>query len=369
MKRVWGKTAVVAILAWTAFGAGIGAVAQTGEFTVAVRDGLVTVAADAASSNAILRDLAGKAGFDVAVTAADDRRVTLDLEDASLEAAVQRLSDNYSIVFARTEDGGYRVVKVTSGGAGAGAPEPASGMTAAQVVDEIRRKNRDVKSFKAEMVMSMGMMGSSMEMKGSLLKGEGDEFRMEMDLPFMEGARQVMVSDGEQMLIWMPHMNMLQRIDQKRMEEELGPEIAGSMQRGSMGSQMTGIDDMQPDSLRYLGTEVTDGRRAYVLEGKTKIPEGMPAMPFMPRTQKVWVSAETGFLERAVFYNETGAEMMSQRFSNVVTNPTWEGDPFRLDIPAGVQPIDMTDTTIAMMRQMTGSAGSAREGEAPSAQE
>ena len=353
MNRMRNNATILGILLLASIGLAADEPGQAATFTVGVSDGLVTIAADSASSNAILRELAGKAGFEFAVTAKDDRQVTIDLENASLETAIQRLSENYSIVFARADDGGYRVLKVTSGGAGAGAGEEAdAGMTAAQVVEEIRRKNKDVKSFKGNMTMTMGMMGTSMEMKGSMMKGEGKQFRMDMDLPFMEGAKQIVVSDGEETLIWMPHMNMLQRIDNKRMEEELGPEIA-NMRSGSMGSQVSGLDEMRADSLRYVGMEELDGRQAYVLEGETKIPEGVSAMPFMPRSQKIWINTETGFPERAVYYNDQGTEMMSQRFTDVVTDPVFEGDPFHLDVPEGVQPIDITDNVIAMMGQMT----------------
>jgi hypothetical protein len=119
MHRMLGRMAALGLLLQTVTGQAADAPGHGDGFAVAVEDGRVTIAAEEASSNAILKELGRKAGFDVAVAAADDRQVNLDLRQESFEAAIQRLSGNYSILFARTKGRGYRVVKVISGGAGA----------------------------------------------------------------------------------------------------------------------------------------------------------------------------------------------------------------------------------------------------------
>ena len=107
MHRRPGRTGVLGILLWTIAASAAEAPGHGFGFTVSVEAGRVTIAANEANSNAILQDLARKAGFDVAVRPADDRKVSLDLQDVSLETAIQQLSANYAILFARAPARAY----------------------------------------------------------------------------------------------------------------------------------------------------------------------------------------------------------------------------------------------------------------------
>lgn len=231
---------------------------------------------------------------------------------------------------------------------GAGAQGLGAGLTAAEVIEEIRRRNRAVKSYRAVLVESWPDGGEGPRV--SLLKGEGGRFRLEMDLPDPEGGKYIMLSDGEQILVWMPHFESVWRSDLRRVEEEMGPDVVRSLDRDWRLPWMLGIDDMPADSLRYLGMEEIDGRRAYVLEVKTRMPDGMEAAR-MPSSRKVWIDVRTGLPERIVFHDGQGTETRTQRFTNVVANPTWEGDPFHLDVSPGVPTRDETDEHIEMIRQ------------------
>jgi outer membrane lipoprotein-sorting protein len=214
------------------------------------------------------------------------------------------------------------------------------------VIEEIRGKNRGVKAYRADVFESAP--GGAAGRRVSLLKDKGTGFRLEMDLP--EGGKYVMLSDGEQMLVWMPPFDAVWRSDLRRVGEELGPEAVRELDRDWRPPWAFGADNTPDDSLRYLGMEEIDGRRAYVLEGRAPLPQRTSASG-TSSTQRVWINANTGFPERAVFCDERGAETRSQRFTNVVTNPTWHNNTFRLDVPAGVPTVDATDNHIEMIRQ------------------
>ncbi len=357
LKRIAVWAAIVVCAGSTAVGQ-----IEPGEWRIEYADGKVTIHAVQAGSNAILRDLAEKAGFEAAVTPADDRVLTLDLADATVEEALQALSENYSVVFGRNPEGGYRVLKVTSGGVGAMPPEgsePAGVLTARDVVREIRKKVEGVKRFQADTRMTMTMMGQEMVIEGRLL-ADGGKFRMEMSMPMMGGAKQITVNDGERIQTYIPQMNMVQVIDQKKLKEVLGPDAAGMGGTAGASPMASGLDGMKEDSLRYLGTETVDGVTAHVLEGDLKSPPGMKAMPMAPKSQTVWIDATSGMMRKAEFRNADGAPMMTQEFVRVQTDPDWEGgDPFTLNLPEDVQRVDMTQMVLSMMQSQMSNEGDA----------
>jgi outer membrane lipoprotein-sorting protein len=243
-----------------------------------------------------------------------------------------------------------------------GAAGWAAQATLEEAVAQIGEKAATVKSYEADMTMSISMMGQAMTTKGHMIYRTPDctHVEMEMDMGVMK-MKQLMVSDGKWMWMHQPAMNMITKIDMTKLNAQAKGSLGGAASGGT--SDLTkALDMFDKETLKLLRTEDLDGVRTFVFEGA--MPKaaqgGQPMqMPFMPEKVQVWIAATDGVMRKTVMLDKDGKEAMSQTYTNVVLNKEYPDSQFQFTPPPGAQVMDMTEGALNMVKSATGGAPAA----------
>jgi len=230
-----------------------------------------------------------------------------------------------------------------------------------EVVAEIGKKAAAVRSYQADMAVSISMMGQAMTSKGLMIMRKPDRsyVEMETDMGVMK-MKQIMVSDGKWMWIQQPAMNMISKIDMARVTAAAGggAGAAAGLSGGAGASDLTNpLQMLDKESMKLLRVEDVGGVEVYVFEGAMpKAAQATPQaqMPFMPAKVQVWVAATDGLTRKLVMLDKEGKEAMSQTFSNIVLNKDYPDSQFTFTPPPGAQVMDMTEGTLNMLKSAAG---------------
>jgi outer membrane lipoprotein-sorting protein len=245
---------------------------------------------------------------------------------------------------------------------------------AAEVMNLIREKASQLKTVKANQTMSMAMMGQEITMTGEIMFAMPDKFRMEMQMPEVPAGKTVVVSNGTTTWTMMPQMNMVQKIDMKKVKEAMGEEF--EMPGSGMGPGQSTPNFSNPfaefkeGSVDYMKSEQVAGTECAVFEAKPEVPENVRGQmeQFMPKSVKIWIGKEDGMLRKQVFMNSQGEQMMEMTFDDITINPEIAEGTFEFTPSADAQVIDMTEMVINMSKSMMGGGekgGVQPEGSAP----
>lgn len=222
--------------------------------------------------------------------------------------------------------------------------------------------------------MGMGgdliVRGDAMRMTMSMSMGEGDQ-AMKMDMDMVMGEDKVM-----HMVMQMPGMTQAMKMDMSVMEE-LADTMgipASALNSGNMGGGMMTNPTKILESMGEMydltlgGKETLDGVEVYVVEASIKAEtlENLKKNPMLQGQtemfdmgQKVYLGAEDGVMRKTV----TG-DFMSMTLSNIDFDATIEDSDFVVELPEGVQEIDMTEMMKGMFANMAvGGADADAEGE------
>lgn len=213
-------------------------------------------------------------------------------------------------------------------------------------LEKIQQAGEKINSFEADMKMSTMMMNQPMDMSGHVVVLKPDRMRMTMTMP-PQGEME-MVSDGTTTWTYMPMMNLVQKIDNAAMKDMPGMGASGQ----PMKDPSKVLDQMNPDSLRYLGEESVDGQPCFVFEGQVPEQARKMGQQFVPQTMKVWLAGADGLSRKIESHAADGATMMTMTFSNVKTNIDLLEDHFTFTPPPGAQVMDMSQAIQSMMKQM-----------------
>jgi outer membrane lipoprotein-sorting protein len=217
-----------------------------------------------------------------------------------------------------------------------------------QLMADLKAKAAAVKSYRADMTTTMQMMGRNVSMRGSILFKKPKKTRTEtaIDMGAMK-MDQIQLSDGKTTWIYQPEMKLAMKIDMEK--------VVAATKKESAGEKTTDISCpfqcLQPENITHVRNEEIDGGKACVFQG---LPEksDMQKIPFAPAKIELWIGADDGLLRRMVFFNEEGKEMMSQSYTNIQRDVEVPDDQFEFTPPEGTQVVDMTEGTIAMLKQM-----------------
>ena len=225
----------------------------------------------------------------------------------------------------------------------------------AQVPDQrmaaLEKKAQDVKSYSADMSMTIDVMGNKMVTTGSFIYKNPEKTKMEteMDMGGMK-MKQIIVSDGKTAWTYQPAMNMVTKIDMEKVKAESQgemPEKIGS----DISKAFNGLTD---GSISYVRSDTADGVKVSVFQGTPEIKEA-PNMPFKPAKIEIWVGDDDGLARKMIMYNDEGKEMMTQSYTNVKLNVPVDDSIFEFTPPEGAQVMDMTEGSMNMLKEMQGS--------------
>ena len=217
-----------------------------------------------------------------------------------------------------------------------------------QLMADLKAKAAVVQSYRADMTTILQMMGRNVLMRGGILFKKPNKTRVEMamDLGALK-MDQIQLSDGKTIWIYQPEMKLAMKIDMEQ--------LVAATNKESAGEKTTDLSHpfrcLQPENITHVRTEETDGDTTHVFQGLPEKSE-MQAIPFAPAKIELWIGADDGLLRRMVTFNEEGKEMMSQSYTNIQREVEVPDDQFEFTPPEGTQVVDVTEGTIAMLKQM-----------------
>ncbi len=220
--------------------------------------------------------------------------------------------------------------------------------TTEQMIANLKAKAVAVKTVRADLKMSMAIMGQKMTMAGPVLIAPPGKARIEMsmDMGLMK-MDQVIVADGTTVWTYQPTLKMAHRIDAAKVAAETGIE-----QVGQQGNDLTQpFAGLAPESIKLVRADKLAGNEVHVFEGVPAMPN-LPQIPFKPAKTEVWVGAEDGLLRKSVMFDADGKEMMSQAYENIEVNVEIPAEKFQFTPPEGIQVMDMTDGVLNMLKMM-----------------
>jgi len=219
-----------------------------------------------------------------------------------------------------------------------------------ELVAALAAKAAAVKSYRADMTIEMQMMGQSMVSKGQMTFKQPGKTRMEtvMKMGGME-MKQINVVDGTTAWTHQPAMNMVTRIDLKKVAEATGNSSAMS----ASGDVSRPFQPLKEDTIEYLRSDTVGDTAVHVFEGRPQMAgAGNAGAGMMPAKLQLWIGAADGMVRKTIMFNAAGTPMMTQTFTNVRINTEVPDSLFTFTPPAGAQVMDMTEGTLNMMRQM-----------------
>ena len=209
------------------------------------------------------------------------------------------------------------------------------------MMKEMKAKRKATRSYRAQVVRQMRMMGTMMTSHTSEWANEG-KFRGETTTSMAPGE---MVSIGDSLVSWTyhPHMKMAQKIDQRRLKEAL-KETGEEEKPGSFYG-------MAKETVQYVGKEPLEEEAVCVFEGESV--KGPAALKqHRPDRIKIWIGEHDGLMRKKLGYSKAGEEVMSEVRSNVEVNIAIPDSVFVFVPPEGVQVVDFTERAIKMAQQM-----------------
>lgn len=235
-----------------------------------------------------------------------------------------------------------------------------NGLSEDKVLKDIESKVRKIKSYSADVIITSEMMGKSMLTQGELLFKKPDSMRMEMVLEMYPDQKTIIVSDGRTTWTYMPSMKMAHKIDIARMKKEFGglhkPGGIFEQHAKESGDILNPLQGFDKGNIKFIGVDLTTEGDALAFEAT--YPDKMleprsEQWGFTPSKAMFWILKDSGVTSKMDIFNKEGAKMMSQEYKNIKLNPQIADSVFTFVPPEGTQVMDMTDSTIDMMKSMT----------------
>jgi outer membrane lipoprotein-sorting protein len=235
-----------------------------------------------------------------------------------------------------------------------------------EILKDIESKTQRINSYTASLIITTEIMGQEVITKGKITFKKPDKMKMEMTSSvFPQEANTTIISDGKTLWTHIPVMNMAQRIDLSRIKKEFSGEyeIEEVFQKHTKqsGDILNPLKGFSRDQIRFIGVEQTQMGEMYTFEAR--FPEEVlnariEQWGFMPSKAKFWILKDKGIALKMDVYSQDGKRMLSQEYKDIELNPKISESEFVFTPPEGTQVIDMTDSSINMMKNMFKTTGS-----------
>lgn len=219
-----------------------------------------------------------------------------------------------------------------------------------QIIKSIETKAALIATYRADLSMSMDVMGEKMVTQGSIFFKKPDKSYIENDIVMgTMKMKQIIVSDGKTVWTYQPTMKMVTKIDLGKVMAVTDDKSNGQMS-GDISEPFRGYNE---ESISYVRTDQILGEKVYIFQG---VPGSSPMQKqaFMPAKIETWVSAVDGLIRKLIMFSDEGKEMMVQSYTNIETNIEVEDSRFDFVVPDGIQVMDLTEGTLNMMKEMRG---------------
>ena len=243
---------------------------------------------------------------------------------------------------------------------------------AADVIAELKSKIGDLKTFSADMTMTMGMAGMTIESSGKVtVLDQQMALDMTMDMMGQKMAtRSVMDASG---IMWSETdfggMKQVVKMDMNKMMEQ-SADLTGlpSPGGGLGGNPVEAVEQMlETFDLQLDGKDTIGGVEVYRLSASVKDelkgqmdPTGqMAQMGISLDGVRMAFGVEDGFPREYSMLGPDGNPIMSMTYTNLLLDPEIDASIFSYTPPEGVEVLDMT----AMIEQQMESLGDAPGGQ------
>ena len=180
-------------------------------------------------------------------------------------------------------------------------------LTTKRVLEDIAKKHTQIKSYKADFVITDIINGKKDTTEGKIKFKQPILMRQEMNISFKEGEKDLIISNGRIKWMYIPRIKIVFREDLQIADEEFQKKY------GIASSYV----DMK--TIRYIKTDNLNGHWVYILEG---LPNKIVRVrdPDAPEKMRVFIDVDTGVVCKVAFYDKQGKEMMPQIFKNFEFN-------------------------------------------------
>lgn len=220
-----------------------------------------------------------------------------------------------------------------------------------QMIDDIKEKVDKISSYTVDMRMETELLGQVMTTDGQMAFKKPNKVYMKTANSMMKGMTQEVFTTGDIVWTYMPEMKMASKVDMSKIRSQ--GQMGGITETGDITKV---FDKYSEDKVKYLESKSVDGTEAHIFEVSTVMPGQMPAgqgtPQMLPHKMHLWIAADTGLPLKILMFAEGGALAMEQTYSNFKIDVPIDDSKFAFTPPSGVQVMDLTTSTMNMMKQM-----------------
>lgn len=223
--------------------------------------------------------------------------------------------------------------------------------SAETVIQNATAKASAYKTWTADYVQTMSMLGSEMNIRGQIAHKAPQRMRLEMDLPMMGQSAKMKVVTGADGIMWQ-EMNMAGQLRVMKTDTRQLADDAGKM--GLNSDPLQGMDPAKQWEQSRLLMDLTllppaelHGQAMHVIRGDWKpavlTNQQTAAAARMFGTTRMYLGQEDGFLHKTEMWDAAGSNVvMSMEFRNLQFNTDIPDSAFQYEPPAGVPVVDLT---------------------------
>jgi len=206
-----------------------------------------------------------------------------------------------------------------------------------QILKEIKSAAANIHSYQVNYNLQIDKNGEKVSSIGNIKFREPDKFYMEVELPDLDGMKQLFISNGDILWQYIPEMKMAAKLKLNEVEEE-----KASKYIDTKGDIRNPFGNMKKDSIKFIKEISEDGRKIYVLEAEPKEEVSEEAIVEISKAE-IWIYAEEGIPKKVFWYNAEDVSVIEQEFKDIQINVEIDENKFNFSPPADVKVIDITE--------------------------
>lgn len=221
------------------------------------------------------------------------------------------------------------------------------------IIKQIQDKAKEIQSYQASFTLKMVGPQGEILMEGNILFKRPEKIKLEMSMPNVPDAKQLMVSDGNLMWQVAPSLKLASKVDLATLKKEFGESYFTPVQEDISRP----LKEVEEGSVKYLGKDSLEDKEYFLFEAKPK--SQTPGIEAAFSKARFWIDPDTGLEKKTVFYDLEGKEVFQRNFSEVKINLEISDHEFIFLPEEGMEVIDSTDQARKLME-------AEKKGESPS---